>query len=252
MTSTLTHPLVSAYLRDLELLLHGVEPGERAEVLAGVHEHLDVSLDPGASDEDVRRSLAELGSPQSVADEAYAGRTGHAPTAPSPGDVRRPPLSQGWVPLVVGLLLGLALVFIVFYSAAVTTYGTSSSSSTDSAGNVVQGPVEIQYDGAFPGATLISLVMTALLWFPPLFLCLVSPLWTAREKVMAALVLPLAAIALTALPDLGWALTGTERGISIGGWAGLALAVIGGGYALVHLTRVGGRRAESVRVGSWL
>ena len=29
---------------------------------------------PGASDDDVRRALAELGSPQSVADEAYAGR----------------------------------------------------------------------------------------------------------------------------------------------------------------------------------
>ncbi len=74
MTSALSHPLVSAYLRDLDLLLHGVEPGERSEVLAGVHEHLDASLLPGASDEDVRRSLAELGSPQSVADEAYAGR----------------------------------------------------------------------------------------------------------------------------------------------------------------------------------
>lgn len=74
MTSAVTHPLVSAYLRDLERLLGGIDAGERAEVLAGVHEHLDVTLPPGASDDDVRHTLAELGSPQSVADEAYAGR----------------------------------------------------------------------------------------------------------------------------------------------------------------------------------
>ena len=72
MSTPVTHPLVGAYLRDLEMLLHGIEPGERAEVLAGVDEHLEVSLGPEASDDDVRRALAELGSPQSVADEAYA------------------------------------------------------------------------------------------------------------------------------------------------------------------------------------
>ena len=54
MSPRTTHPLVDAYLRDLELLLHGVEPGERAEVLAGVREHLDGSLTPGADDRAVR------------------------------------------------------------------------------------------------------------------------------------------------------------------------------------------------------
>ncbi|MFW5469260.1 hypothetical protein ACOCJ4_04355 [Knoellia sp. CPCC 206435] len=47
MTTPVGHPLVDAYLRDLELLLDGVDPGERAEVLAGVHEHLEVSLASG-------------------------------------------------------------------------------------------------------------------------------------------------------------------------------------------------------------
>lgn len=83
MTTPVAHPLVSAYLRDLELLLHGVEPGERAEVLGGVREHLDASLVPGATDDDVRAVLAELGSSQSVADEAYAGRPAPALFAPS-------------------------------------------------------------------------------------------------------------------------------------------------------------------------
>lgn len=75
MTTQVAHPLVSAYLRDLELLLHGVASGERAEVLSGVRQHRDASLVPGASDEDVRAVLAELGPAHSVAQEAYAGGT---------------------------------------------------------------------------------------------------------------------------------------------------------------------------------
>ena len=106
MTSALSHPLVSAYLRDLELLLHGVEPGERAEVLAGVHEHLDTSLAPSASDEDVRRSLAELGSPQSVADEAYAGR-------PAPASVAPPrPRPNPWPAHIANVINGLSLTLL--------------------------------------------------------------------------------------------------------------------------------------------
>lgn len=87
MTPTTTHPLVASWLRDLDLLLYGIEPGERAEVLAGVREHLDASLPPGSGDDDVRAVLAELGPPQAVADEAYAGRPPMAPqrlVRPSP------------------------------------------------------------------------------------------------------------------------------------------------------------------------
>jgi len=250
MTSAVTHPLVSAYLHDLELLLHGVDPGERAEVLAGVHEHLDASLAPGVSDDEVRRSLAELGSPQSVADEAYAGRP--APAASSPPLERTRPslLSRGWVPVIVGLGLGLALLFILFISVAGSGYGTSSTDSTDSAGNVIQGPVEIQYDGAFPGATLIAMMVTSWVWFPPLFLCLASPLWTAREKAVTALALPVAAVALTALPDIGWALTRAEHGINVGAWTGLAIALVGGGYVILRLCRSGLRRAEDFQNGA--
>lgn len=105
MSTPVSHPLVGAYLRDLELLLHGIEPGERAEVLAGVHEHLDVSLGPDASDDDVRRALAELGSPQAVADEAYAGRP--APAAP----VRRRP--SPWLAQVACVLNGVMLVLVL-------------------------------------------------------------------------------------------------------------------------------------------
>lgn len=245
MTPAVTHPLISAYLRDLELLLDGIERGERAEVLAGVHEHLDGALTPGASDEDIRRVLADLGSPQSVADEAYAGRPPRATAVasqPRPGA-----LSRSWVPVVVGLLLGLALLVVVFMAAAGSGYSTSGSESMDAAGNVTRGPVEIRYDVGFPVTTLVVLLSSVLVWLPPLVLCLLSPLWTAREKVLAASVVPAAAIALTALPDIGWALTGTELGINVGAWVGLALALVGGGYALLRLCRTALRRAERLR-----
>jgi len=251
MTSALSHPLVSAYLHDLELLLRGVEPGERAEVLGGVHEHLDASLAPGASDDDVHAILAELGSPQSVADEAYAGRV--APAASSPSVARPRPgfLSRGWVPVVVGLGLGFALVLIILIVAASTGYSTTSATSSDSLGMFGSASETIQYDlGAFPSAALMSLLATTPVWFVPLFLNLASPLWTARQKTAGVLILPIAASALTALPDLGWALTKAELGINLGSGAGLAIALLGGGYVILRTTRTGIRRAEALGAGA--
>lgn len=246
MTSALSHPLVSAYLRDLELLLHGVEPGERAEVLAGVHEHLDTSLTPSASDEDVRRSLAELGSPQSVADEAYAGRSTPASASPAPARQRPGPLSRGWVAIIVGLGLSLALVLVILVAAISTGYSTPTD--TESIGMFSSGTVQTDL-AALPGTALTVLLVTVLAWFPPLFLCTVSPLWNALEKAAAGLTLPLAASVITALPALGWATTKTEFGITLGAWTSLALAVVGGGYMIVRTTRIAARRAESLEAG---
>ena len=116
MTSAVTHPLEKAYLRDLELLLHGVDASERAEVLAGVHEHLDATLPPGSSIDDVRGVLAELGSPQSVADEAYAGRSSHAHAhapAPAPAAASRPRPSP-WTAHVACFLNGAGLALLAF------------------------------------------------------------------------------------------------------------------------------------------
>ena len=88
MTPT-THPLVASYLEDLDQLLAGIDPGDRAEVMAGVREHLDTAL-PGSdpvTDDDVRAALTELGPPHAVADEAYAGRPPAIPP-PAPGSNR--------------------------------------------------------------------------------------------------------------------------------------------------------------------
>ena len=86
MTPGTTHPLVAAYLEELDGLLAGIEPRERADVMLGVREHLDGALGAtGGTDQEVREALAELGPPQLVANEAYAGRqpaTAATPAAP--------------------------------------------------------------------------------------------------------------------------------------------------------------------------
>ena len=157
MSPRTTHPLVDAYLRDLELLLHGIEPGERAEVLAGVREHLDGSLAPGADDASVRAVLAELGPPQAIADEAYAGRPGPLPAAPQP-----PGPPARWQAVVATAINALGLVF----TALLMTLSIH--------------PAELLVVGWF----------YALPWLAGLILAVLSPLWSAREKATSALLFP--------------------------------------------------------------
>ena len=220
---------------------------QQAEVLAGVHEHLDASLPPGASDGDVRRTLAELGSPHSVADEAYAGAPAPAAAPTTTMQAARPgALSRSWLPVVVGLTLGFALWSLISIAFGGSSYSITSSITMDALGNTISSPDVIDYPGEFPIRALNALLSTALLWLPPVVLCLVSPLWSATEKATAALILPLTALALTALPDLGWAVTHSERGIGGGAWSGLALGVIGGGYLILRTSRSGLQRAVTL------
>ncbi|MFW5469261.1 HAAS signaling domain-containing protein [Knoellia sp. CPCC 206435] len=247
MTTPVSHPLVDAYLRDLDRLLHGVDPGERAEVLAGVHEHLEVSLGPDASDDDVRRTLAELGSPQSVADEAYAGRT---PTGGTAGPGSASPvgtMSRGWVPTVVGLLLGLALLLVVLVVSAGAGYGTSGTETVGADGQVVR-TTEIEFSGA-PSALLSGLMLTWPLWLTATLLAGLSPLWSSRQAWTLALLVPVTATILWLLPVLGWILTEAELGINVGAWVGLALGLVGGGLVLTRLVVAGSRRAAALAAG---
>lgn len=155
MTSTLTHPLVSAYLRDLELLLHGVDPGERAEVLAGVHEHLDASLVPGASDEDVRTVLAELGSAHAVADEAYAGRP--------PSAVATAQRTSPWTAFVA-IAINAACIL---YMMVLLIFGVAGAS-----------------------AMAFGVVLFLLPWSITCLLTVASSGWSGHEKLTSVLVLP--------------------------------------------------------------
>ncbi|WP_256842265.1 HAAS signaling domain-containing protein [Ornithinimicrobium cryptoxanthini] len=122
------HRLVSTYLDDLTRALADLAPPDRAEVLAGVREHIEAGLAArgGASDADVSAVLAEMGTPEEVAREAYS--TGQYAERPAPlpaGPQTQPRLSdRSWVPGLVAILqvLGVLLVVTtVVVSAAVIT-----------------------------------------------------------------------------------------------------------------------------------
>ncbi|SDP32550.1 hypothetical protein SAMN04489867_2079 [Pedococcus dokdonensis] len=235
MSSSTTHPLVGSYLRDLELLLHGVEAGERAEVLAGVREHLDGTLAPGADDTAVLAALDELGSPQAIADEAYAGRPATPPASPP----RPGAMSRAWVPVTVGVLLGLALLVTVLVIGSLGSYATSDGLSSD--GTTVVDP-EVQFTSPGPGGVVIGLLASWFFWVPATILTLASPLWTNRQKVTLCLLTPLALVALVALPTIGWQSSHTELGINLGAWTSLALVLLGGGVLVWRLCRAAARK----------
>lgn len=161
------HPLVTRDLDDLGRMLDHLPPGDRAEVLAGVHEHIETGLAErrGATDADVSAVLAELGPPEIVAREAYG--TEYAAGSPQrtgagePGGTRWS--DRPWVPVVVAVLQVLALLLLL---AAVG----------GGAGAVVSG-----------------------LWLLPPWIGIAllvgnSRLWVARHKLVHLLLLPVSAL----------------------------------------------------------
>lgn len=128
--NAVTSPLVAAYLADLERRLADAPAADRLDVLDAVREHLDAAfadLGPEPSDDDVRRVLAELGTPDDVAG-ALALDTPAAGAVPAAAAPAEPRTSVGvWLLLVLagvvaGLLvapLGVALA-LVHVAALVT------------------------------------------------------------------------------------------------------------------------------------
>ncbi|TPG19086.1 DUF1700 domain-containing protein [Pedococcus bigeumensis] len=171
MSPRTTHPLVDAYLRDLELLLHGIEPGERAEVLAGVREHLDGSLAPGADDASVRAVLAELGPPQAIADEAYAGRPAPSPTHDTP---------SRWQPVTACAINALGLLLVAFSTVW------------------AMGPWEVIASG----------LLFALPWCAAFALSMLARTWTPRQRLASALLYPATLLGMGALMAVMLALVG--------------------------------------------
>ncbi|WP_353950993.1 hypothetical protein V6K52_15305 [Knoellia sp. S7-12] len=209
MTSAVTHPLVSAYLRDLEMLLHGVEPGERAEVLGGVREHLDASLVPGATDDDVRAVLAELGSPYSVADEAYAGRTSPTPIAPP-----RASAPRTWQAHTAVAINAACLAFLLLP----LTFG-------------MQGP-----SGLLSASWLFFLP-----WIAVCALSAATSVWTSKQQLASVLVIPATLLTLSAAIGVMLALVGPSPINFVP-----VIAVLGGAvWLLVRLSRSAARAANT-------
>ena len=75
----------------------------------------------------------------------------------------------------------------------------------------------------------------------------ISPLWVRREKLVAVLLIPGAALLMGLLPQVGWWLIGA-KGVYGGAWTALILVLLGGGTILARSTRKAaarGHRPES-------
>ena len=234
MTPT-THPLVASYLEELDRLLAGIDPGDRAEVMAGVREHLDTAL-PGIdpiSDDDVRAALAELGPPHAVADEAYAGR----PPAIPPPAPRVGPMSRVWVPILVVILQTIALLFVLIIIG-----GVSAASVVTTTVNGVTDPESVELTGSPLLGSLAAIMFTLPLWATVALLVGLSPLWAGREKAAVVLLVPGAALLMGILPLIGYWLVGVN-GVYAGTWIAVAFILFGGGWLMTRLTRTAAARA---------
>lgn len=100
-TTMSDHPLVQAYLADLDRALAGADPRERAETVDAVREHLDTALPQEPTSDQVQEVLGELGPVEAIA----AAATPAGPTA-APGQA--PPSSR-----VDAFAVGTAVVAVV-------------------------------------------------------------------------------------------------------------------------------------------
>lgn len=245
-----THPLVISYLDELRRLLSGIDDAERLEVVEGVREHIDSSLeDTAATEADVRAALDEVGPAQAVADEAYAGR--HQSVVP----IARPSVtSRVWLPVTTAVLEGIAvLVVLLVVGSSVGSTGTSTS--TSSVGIVGQDGVtpvaqaaetvsETRFDGSVAGA-FGGFFGSLPFWLVVVILVGSSALWFGREKLALMAVVPACAFAFGALPEIGNAVSGVD-GAVVGAWIGVALSVLGGGAVVGVLVRRACRRAGAL------
>lgn len=198
-----THPLVGAYLDRLESLLQNADAATRNEVVADVREHLAARLPARADDAAVRDALAELGTPEQIADEAYAAAPPSSPPAPSSP-------ARAWPPVVVMVLATLTAVTMLFVAVV----------------------------GPHPAELALVLVVPPA-WPVLTVLVLASRGWTGREK--AVLVAAFPAATLIAWPATAWSHDRAD-GVGLTG-ALLALGSVAALTTVVILARRALRRS---------
>ena len=202
-----THPRVDAYLQRLDTLLEGAPPATRTEVVAGVREHLHDSLPADADDEQVRSALAGLGTPEQIADEAYAVGPGSRAGAATLAQDRR------WLPVVVMVLGFLVLLLLTFFA--------------------VTGPHPVE--------------LLFALFYPPLWpvlavLVVIARGWTTREKVVLIGVFPAACALVAIVAAVAWSVN--EAVGAAASVTALLLSVVVAATVVVVLGRRGLRRAR--------
>lgn len=235
------HPAIHAYLRELNDQLSELDAADRAEVLAGLREHLHDALGPHPDEGQVQAVLGEVGSPDEVAREAYIQR----PVQPQHGAGAGravPPADRPWAPVTVGLLGAIGILMMILVGGAALAFvaveHTSPAPGTDVA-------VSVTYTSALPMVAAAFLIVVPL-WAPMVLIAALSGLWRRAEKTVLMLTLPAVALVFGLLPDLGWLLAG-QSGVNAGAWAALVLAVGGGGALLWWLCGRGLARARSLQ-----
>jgi uncharacterized membrane protein YdbT with pleckstrin-like domain len=115
----LSHPLVAAYLSDLERALSSADQQERIDTIAAVREHLtdalggdDADADADPTTDDVRAVLDELGSVEQIAASATPASTPPTlPTSTLPGERKQ---EGGWAaPALLAASIG-SLIIPIF------------------------------------------------------------------------------------------------------------------------------------------
>lgn len=231
--NSIQHPLVDDYLNDLARMLHGLPADEQHEVLEGVREHIHAALSE-RSDVDVRSVLAELGPPDAVAREAY-GSGPYAVPSPLPATPVKPRVAdRHWVPVLVAVLQVLALGVLLAAMGGAAVYTTAEITSG--------GGATVRTVDYHVGTTLMLVIASTLLvlplWIGTTLLVGNSRLWIARHRFVHILLLPMSALVVGLIPDLGWALAG-ERGLNIASLAGLVLVLVIDAWLILRLTRAG-------------
>lgn len=240
------HRLVSTYLDDLTRALADLDPADRAEVLAGVREHIEAGLAArgGTSGADVRGVLSEVGTPEEVAREAYSTAQYAERPAPHPA---APPAAlrlsdRPWVPVLVAILQALGVLFILLVAGASASYMTTEV-VLGGDGIVESSSREVSYTSNI-GAVLASGITALPLWIVIALFVGNSTLWTSRQKVVHLLLMPTVLLLLAVLPDLGWALAG-ERGLNVASIAVLVVSVGASAWLIIRLTVAARGRAAS-------
>lgn len=259
---------VNDYLDDVARMLVSLDPADRAEVLAGLREHIDASLtdaDRPVDDATVRRVLGELGPPDQVARTALSalgprpsgGTTAPAALAPP---LTRPPLTQPWVPVTVGVLTALtAGLYLLVLAASIALLVTEQpdvngqSGASGFHGPAADDPTKnplLPASSDILWAVLAPLPLVGVPWLLSTILLASSALWSRWQKWAGVLLTPVLAVCcglLAWIPSL--VAPGAPRSVAaVVAGSAVALAAV---VLIARLWRDGARRArEPVPAGA--
>lgn len=248
--TTIEHHLVGAYLDEVETGLRDIEisGSDRAEVLAGLRDHVAEALaeqagDRAPTDAEIRDVLAALGSPDDVV-RGYAEHTSgrderrhgasaaHGSKGGTSGTSGRAWHDRRWVPWLVAILQ--VITWVVSYVSIVLAGGlagpTRSVGRGPDAGRVVDW-------GRAADQALSGLVAAAIPWWAILgTFVLASRLWSRRERHLH-LALPAIAVLTPVVVSVLVVLLGESRLAEAAGWVALAAVLLWLILALRGLTR---------------